>query len=226
MGGNQEVGIGSASRDAVRLVLLSDTHGMHRSVRAPEGDWLIHAGDFTVSKSWKEIVDFNAWLAELPHRVKILVPGNWEFWLEADLSKRSLLSNAAVLINERIQIEGLHIWGSPVTPLYGGAFGMSSAADRKRLYDQIPDDTDILITHGPSFGMLDCPPNSNLHVGCRELFDAVMRVKPTLHLFGHVHGAKGIVYTDSTIFVNAALLGPHGEMDKAPIVLRLSRRIE
>ena len=117
------------SADAVtdaglRVVLLSDTHGLHRNVQVPDGDLLIHAGDFTnFSKSQREILDFNLWLGELPQRHKIVVPGNHEFFLEADPSKRSWLDNATLLINEAIQVEGIRIWGSPITRLYGGAFG-------------------------------------------------------------------------------------------------------
>jgi hypothetical protein len=61
------------------------------------------------------------------------------------------LDNAVVLINEGTEIEGLRIWGSPVTPSYGGAFGLSSAKDRQRLYAQIPLDIDVLVSHGPPF---------------------------------------------------------------------------
>jgi len=226
MGNDQEVRVGSVSRDEVRLVLLSDTHGNHRNVQVPEGDLLIHAGDFTwLSRSMREVSDFNRWLGELPHRHKIVVPGNHEFFLESDPSKRSMLSKALVLIDEAIEIDGLRIWGSPVTPLYGGAFGMSSAADRKRLYANIPDDLDVLITHGPPFGILDMMPNCSLHTGCRELFDAVIRVKPKVHVFGHLHGAHGIFQTKNTIYVNAALCGPHVEIDDGPVVLCLSRRV-
>jgi len=208
----------------VRLVLLSDTHELHRELEVPNGDILIHAGDFTMfSKSFRAIEDFNNWLGELPHPHKIVVPGNHEFFLEADPSRRSLLSNAMVLVNEAIEIEGLRIWGSPVTPLYGGAFGMISAEDRSKLYAQIPEDTDVLVTHGPPYRILDSGPDSGFHSGCRELFDAVMRVRPKLHIFGHVHVARGIFQTHETTFVNAALLGMHGDLDKAPIVIQMRR---
>lgn len=150
-------------------------------------------------------------------------PRQSRVFLESDPSRRSLLSNATVLINEGIEIQGLRIWGSPVTPLYGGAFGLSSAEDRRRLYAQIPEDTDILVTHGPPYGILDSTSDSGVHSGCRELLDVVVRLKPRLHVFGHVHGAYGIFQTDDTVFVNAALLGRHGDIDKAPIVLRISR---
>jgi Icc-related predicted phosphoesterase len=214
----------SRERTALRLVLLSDTHQFHREVEVPDGDVLIHAGDFTMfSKSMTAIGDFNTWLGELPHRLKICVPGNHEFFLEAAPSQRSLLSNATVLINEGIEIDGFRIWGSPVTPLYGGAFGLSSAADRRQLYAQIPEDTDLLITHGPPFGILDIVPGSELHSGCHELLEAVVRIRPKLHVFGHAHGAHGIFQTDHTTFVNAALLGIHGDLDKSPVIFQMTR---
>jgi Icc-related predicted phosphoesterase len=215
----------SVARTELRLVLLSDTHQLEREIiQVPDGDILIHAGDFSFfSKSLKAILDFNEWLGELPHRC-VVVPGNHEYFLEADPSRRSLISNATVLINEGIEIQGLRIWGSPVTPLYGGAFGLSSAEDRRRLYAQIPEDTDILITHGPPYGILDLGPDSGLHSGCRELFDAVMRVRPKLHVFGHVHGAYGVLQTDQTTFVNAALLGIHGSLENSPLVFKMTRR--
>lgn len=204
----------------IRLVLLSDTHECHREVDVPGGDILIHAGDFSLfSKSLRAIDDFNNWLGELPHSHVLLVPGNHEFFLEADPRRRSLLTNATVLINEGIEIDGLRIWGSPTTPLYGGAFGLSSPEDRKRLYARIPDGTDILITHGPPYGILDMAPGSSMHSGCRELLDAVLRVRPKLHVCGHIHGAGGIFATEHTTFVNAALPGVSAELERGPTVL-------
>jgi predicted phosphohydrolase len=79
----------STGRTKLRLVLLSDTHQLHRQVEVPDGDILIHAGDFTMfAESMEAVVDFNDWLGELPHRYKIVVPGNHEYFLEADPSER------------------------------------------------------------------------------------------------------------------------------------------
>jgi Icc-related predicted phosphoesterase len=214
----------SKTRTPLRLVLLSDTHEIHREVEVPTGDILIHAGDFTMfSKSMEAIADFNDWLGELPHRHKIVVPGNHEFFLEADPSERLILDNAVVLINEGTEIEGLRIWGSPVTPLYGGAFGLRSAKDRKMLFAQIPNDIDVLVSHGPPFGILDTAP-SGLHEGCLELLDAVERVRPKLHVFGHIHGAHGIFQTELTTFVNASRLGTHNDPCKAPFIFEMTRK--
>jgi Icc-related predicted phosphoesterase len=148
------------------------------------------------SKSAAAILDFNEWLGELPHRFKLVIPGNHEFFLESDPSKRNLISNATVLINEEVEIMGLRIWGSPTTPLYGGAFGLSSAADRTNLYAKIPKELDILVTHGPPYGILDRYMANANHVGCPQLMAAVTRLKPKLHVFGHVHGAHGTETTE------------------------------
>ena len=140
------------------LVLFGDTHELHREVEVPPGDILICVGDFTMfSKSLSAIEDFNEWLGELPHRHKIVVPGNHEFFLESNPERRSLLDNANVLIDEGIEIEGLSIYGSPMTPLLGTAFGKSSPNDRARLWSKVPNDTHVLVTHGPPFGILDLP---------------------------------------------------------------------
>jgi Icc-related predicted phosphoesterase len=206
------------------IVCISDTHELHREVNVPNGDILIHAGDFTMfSKSAAAIRDFNDWLGELPHQHKIVIPGNHEFFLEVDPSKVNLISNATVLIDEGTEIMGLKIWGSPTTPLYGGAFGRSSPVDRARLYAAIPDDVNILVTHGPPYGILDAAPGSTYHAGCAELLAVVTRLRPRLHVFGHVHGAHGMTSIGETLFVNAALLGLEGGLDKGPISLRIPR---
>jgi len=214
----------SESKRSVTIVCIADTHELHREVDIPDGDILIHAGDFTMlSKSAAAILDFNEWLGELPHAYKLVVPGNHEFFLESDPSKRGLISNATMLINEGLEVMGLKIWGSPVTPLYGGAFGRISSVDRANLYSKIPDDVDILVTHGPPYGHLDTTPVNTHPSGCPELLRAVSKLKPRLHLFGHIHGAHGMVSEEETLFVNAALLGPEGDLNKSPITLRMPR---
>lgn len=219
------VGPAAKGRSEIIIVAVSDTHQLHREIEVPSGDLFIHGGDFTTfSKSVAAILDFNEWLGELPHRWKIVIPGNHEFFLEADPSRRKLIGTATMLIDQGVEIEGLKIWGSPVTPLYGGAFGRSSEQDRVRTYSQIPDDTDILITHGAPFGILDRTPGTEYRAGCHELLDAVRRVKPMLHVFGHVHGGYGVLGTQDTLFINAALPGDSFEMKNPPLSFKLPRR--
>jgi Icc-related predicted phosphoesterase len=207
----------------ITICLFSDTHQLHREVEMPRASLYICAGDFTMfSSSLSNLLDFNTWLGELGAPV-ILIPGNHESFLVDDPSKRSLLSNATVLINESVEVSGgLKIWGSPVTPLSNTAFGMPSAADRRRLYRLIDEDTDILITHGAPFGVLDKAPGSRYHGGDPELLEAVQRIQPMLHVFGHVHGALGTEEIDDTLFANVALVGQGGGIEHKPVLIRIS----
>ena len=96
--------------------------------------------------------------------------------------------------------------------------------ERAREYGRIPRDTDILITHGPPYGVLDQSPVEYLEpVGDKELREAVIRVKPKLHVFGHVHCGYGVRPTLHTVFVNAALFGPGGSLENRPIVVEISK---
>ena len=210
--------------DSLTIVLISDTHDMHREVEIPNGDLLIHAGDFTMnSMSAEQLNDFNDWLGELPHAFRVVIPGNHDFVVE-DPSRRQLITNATLLINESIEIMGLKVWGSPTTPLLGEAFGAVSDTDRAKLYSRIPADTDVLVTHGPPYGILDQSLDSDYHAGCKELLAAVHRVKPMLHIFGHVHAGYGSFSTPDTLFVNAALPGNGFDLSNPPHVFRLPRR--
>jgi predicted phosphodiesterase len=208
----------------LRIVVISDTHELHREVNIPPADILIHAGDWTYfSRKLSAVDDFDRWLASLPIRLACIAsPGNHEIYLEADPSHRYLTPNATVLIGEGTTMKGLKIWASPVTSIHGGAFGLSSPVDRSKYYAQIPADTHVLITHGPPYGILDCEPGSSDHYGDPELRQAVLRIKPRLHIFGHVHTGHGMQTTEDTTFVNAALLGVHGGIEHEPLVFDIN----
>ena len=106
----------------MRIVCIADTHGPHRQLEVPPADLLIHAGDFTFYSTPPSIVsDFDAWLGSLPHRHKVVVPGNHEFAPE-EREDRGAIANAILLVDSGVRVGGMRIWGSPVIPLYGGAF--------------------------------------------------------------------------------------------------------
>jgi predicted phosphohydrolase len=201
------------------LTILSDTHELHRELLPlPGGDLLVHCGDFSMfGKSMERIRDFASWFQEQPYRYKVLTFGNHEFPFEADPSLASVFTDVNVLNNSGVCIEGLRIWGSPVTPLYGGAFGMSSALDRAKCWSRIPRDTNLLITHGPPLGILD----GDERAGDAELLDAVSCVRPLLHAFGHIHGASGVVERNGTTFINAARLTAEGHLIPEAMHIRI-----
>jgi Icc-related predicted phosphoesterase len=213
----------SAPRRPVRIVCISDTHEWHRELALPDGDLLIHAGDFTFWNHTSKIRDFNEWLGELPHRHKVVIPGNHDRAFHKDPRTRAEITNAILLINESVTVCGLNIWGSPVT-CDDSAYGHTRREERANLYASIPKDTHILITHGPPYGILDREPGSHIRQGCTELRLAVMRLQPRLHVFGHVHGGYGTYQNETTLFVNAALLGLAGDLENLPIVMDITRR--
>jgi predicted phosphohydrolase len=142
----------------LRLVLISDTHNQHRNIRIPDGDVLIHAGDATGSGEFKEITSFLCWLDEQPHRHKILIAGNHDYCFERDhdISQMLLLEHPGItyLQDSGCEIDGMTLWGSPWQPWFmNWAFNLPRRGDRIReMWNQIPINVDVLITHGPPHG--------------------------------------------------------------------------
>ena len=208
----------------LNIVAISDTHQLHGDLLLPAGDLLIHAGDITFfSHSPAVLKEFNGWLGAQPQRYKVVIPGNHDSLLLLPEHQRTI-TNAHLLINSGIELGGLRIWGSPVTTHAGVAFGTPDPDERARLWASIPTDLDVLITHVPPYKVLDSAPGEPDHAGCPQLRAAVIRKRPTLHVFGHVHAGYGAKPTTHTMFVNAALLGAQGDLDKRPITLTMCPR--
>ncbi len=194
----------------MRLVMTSDTHGKHHLLGSlPDGDVLIHAGDFMNSGlDAEEMLSFDRWLGKQAITRRVVCAGNHDrlFQLAAQ-EARSLLTNAIYLENSGVIIDGVSFWASPYTPEFlNWAFMYPRGPAAKRYWDQIPYDLDVLITHGPPFGILDRTAGGGQHLGCEELLKAVQEKKPKLHVFGHIHGGAGAYDNGVTRFVNAAFL--------------------
>lgn len=211
-----------------RIVAISDTHSRHQNFDPlPDGDILIHAGDATVKGNFGEVVEFNRWLGTLPHKHKIFVAGNHDFIFEKspDIA-RGLITNATYLQDSFVIIEGLKIYGSPWQPrFYDWAFNLDRGRDIARKWAMIPEDTDVLVTHGPPHGILDMVSDrwtgTAEAVGCEELLPVVQRIKPRLHIFGHIHASYGQLVQDGIHFVNAASCDESYKIAYAPIVIDL-----
>ncbi|MBI1852313.1 MAG: metallophosphatase domain-containing protein [Planctomycetes bacterium] len=188
------------------LVAISDTHGMHESIALPPGDVFIHAGDLTRSGRIEEVVEFNRWLGSLPYRHRIVIAGNHDFCFERDAEAcRRALTHATYLQDQSAVVEGIRIYGSPWQPwFYDWAFNLRRGAEIKQKWDLIPMDTDVLLTHGPPAGFGDLT-IAKERVGCADLLEAVRRVKPELHVFGHIHEGYGTFPGDVTTFLNASV---------------------
>ncbi|CAE8582451.1 unnamed protein product [Polarella glacialis] len=126
-----------------------------------------------------ELAEFNAWLGQLPHKSKVVICGNMDQRLESLASRdvrARFLTNARYLEDESCEVEGLRLYGSPFTPKFCGAFQLEGEAQACEKWSAIPDALDILITHGPPQGILDCA-GKGQHVGCPELLRRVSSLR-------------------------------------------------
>ena len=206
----------------MRIVCLSDTHSLHDRIAVPEGDLLLHAGDATMRGTGAEVAAFLDWLADQPHRHKVLVAGNHDFLFEREPeAARARVRNAVYLEDAGLEIEGLRIWGSPWQPwFHDWAFNLHRGAPLRERWDRIPPGTDVLVTHGPPFGVFDRT-DTGEQVGCADLLEAVGRIRPRLHMFGHIHEAYGRETRDGTTFVNASICDRAYRPVNPPVVVDL-----
>lgn len=194
--------------DRVRIVIISDTHNKMSKIAIPDGDLLIHCGDFCGHGDLREVAQFASEMAELPHKHKVVIAGNHDWPFERDpATARSALRDVVYLEDDGVEIEGLKIYGSPWQPEFmNWAFNLPRQSDElQSKWAQIPEGTDILITHGPPHGILDSTKFGG-HVGCELLRKRVDEIKPRLHCFGHIHEAYGRQKRNGMLFVNASVL--------------------
>jgi len=206
----------------LKIVFISDTHGFHNQLKDLEGDIIIHAGDISKRGTQKEIIDFINWFKILPFEHKVFIGGNHDFFLEEalDFEIQELIPESIIYLNDSgAQIHGINIWGSPIQPwFHNWAFNRGRGPEIKKHWDLIPNSTDILITHGPPYNILDLT-NQNLNVGCEDLLNKVLTVKPKIHAFGHIHEDYGQVDLHGIKFINASVLDDNYKMANQPIEL-------
>ena len=241
-----EIGESEKREDVVRIVLVSDTHNRHRKLQLPEGDILIHAGDFTNNGTRKEIEDFDNWLASLDQfQHKILVPGNHDTGTEEkallrDASQRKKqgeslevtnVENATVLRGEMVHVIGLKVFGLPDTldpyNLLWWAYRADTEEEMKVRAEGISDGVDVLISHMPPFGVGDTC-HTGQRAGSRSLREVVLGAEqpPKLWAFGHIHECGGRAFRAKgieTVMVNAASCPLLGKGLRPPIVIDICK---
>lgn len=213
-----------------RIVCLSDTHNANSQIDVPDGDILIHSGDATITGTVEEINLFNAWFSSLPHKHKIFVAGNHDWLFERNNQfARTLLNTKIIYLQDSAcEIEGLKIYGSPWQPrFYDWAFNLMRGREIAEKWKMIPNDIDILITHGPPNGILDEVPRKwgIENTGCEELRRRVDEIawfgKLKLHIFGHIHCGYGQTQIDNIKYVNASNCDEQYNPSQPPIVVDL-----
>jgi predicted phosphodiesterase len=205
----------------MKITLISDTHNKHKFVTndLPGGDLLIHAGDLSSMGYEHEIREFCKWYDSLDNYTnKIFIAGNhdWGFQNNIDVTKEILnsyktidyLQDDSILLGELNSEVMVNIYGSPWQPeFYNWAFNLPrQGVELKEKWDNIPNNTDILITHGPAYGYVDKVIGRTENLGCELLTERIKELKPKIHVCGHIHTGYGYTFDGDTHYINASVL--------------------
>lgn len=193
---------------------ISDLHGYYPNL--PGGDILIIAGDLTANDSVLDYLAFDHWLSEQVYQYKLIIAGNHDTLLEKEPGKHLREGPRTYYLEDSgTTIYGINFWGTPWTPWFKGVNPRCKAFMKKerelaKKWALMPNDTDVLITHGPPKGMLDEVDATwfdepAIHVGSQSLFDRVKEIKPKYHIFGHIHEhGECIAQDDETMYYNCS----------------------
>ena len=212
-----------------KIVVISDTHGQHLGMQIPDGDILIHCGDFCPHGQYLDALKFVNWFGTQRHKHKIFIAGNHDLYFErgnpcdVDSFLKAMPPAVHYLQDSGIELEGLKFWGSPVQPtFFNWAFNRDRGEEIKKHWDLIPEGTDVLITHGPPYKICDVAPNGTgfyKNVGCVDLLNATLKIKPKLHVFGHIHFSGGNNFVSpKTIYANASICDEDYLRNNKPII--------
>lgn len=206
----------------MRIVAIGDTHGDYRRLEIPSCDILIHAGDITRFGIVEELYDFNDWIRRLDIEHKVVIGGNHDkcvFELKHNIGV--VLRCCTYLCDSSCVLGGVVFYGTPWQNSLPEWYGYAS--NLKEKLDNIPENVDVLVTHIPAYGHLDCV--NSAHIGSIELDDTVRRIKPSYHIFGHIHEGYGISDNGyGTVDINASVMNRSYNMVNKPVVFDFERR--
>ena len=210
-----------------KIVMVSDTHNKHNQIVLPEGNILIHSGDFSGVGKQSEVRNFFKWITKQSEKFEhiVFIAGNHELtfqdkpsWVNTLI--RTLPENVHYLQDSYVIINGMKFYGTPWQPeFYNWAFNLKRGLPLAQKWALIPEDTDVLITHGPPKYMCDYMPWDLTNIGCQDLLDRIMVVKPKLNVFGHIHVGYGYKDYEGVLFVNASTCNEEYQPVNNPIVV-------
>lgn len=206
----------------MRLCFISDTHTYHEQLQLPECDILIHSGDYSFTGTIPEVNKFMGWFSEQKCTHRVVVNGNHEkmFWANPTLFESLIPKNVTFLFDRAVTLEGLNLYGSPHTKEFcGWAYPYYNPKEAEVIWNRIPDNTDILVTHQPPYKIRDGVPfklgREGLYVpsldtegdpqGCEVLRERLRTIKPMIHSFGHIHEGAGYSEIEGTLYINASI---------------------
>ena len=216
----------------MKIVCISDTHNKHRYINKASlevADMIIHAGDFTSNGNQSQTLSFLQWYESLDIEHKILIAGNHDFYTCSDTFQYLLTSIApsiTYLNNESTTINGLKIFGSPYSNTFGHWAYMKEDLELAHIWETIPEDVDIVVTHGPAHHIADKVLNPSYgmspYVGSSTLALRLAELpKLKLHVTGHIHEAAGI-YLGNYTTINASINDINYVPFNQPVVINVN----
>lgn len=215
------------------ITFISDTHNKHAycTPDLPGGDILIHCGDMSSQGYEHELHAFLKWFSKQKYEHKVFIAGNHDWIFERNpVRAQEILADypdITYLQDSSVELMGLKIYGSPWQPaFYNWAFNLPRNGDElKQKWADIPNDTDILITHGPPLHILDYVIWSQMSVGCLLLQYRVLELQPLIHAFGHIHsaGMKQLPDLSKTLFINASAVNEKYDYAFKPITVEIDK---
>jgi len=210
----------------MKVVAIGDTHGKHDDLDMPDGDLLIHTGDMSDYGDISDIDLFNYWLGTLDYKDIVVIAGNHDMVFEKQpAAARAALTNAIYLQDTWTDIGGYIVYGTPWTPHFNDwAFNRKRGLELREVYDKIPEQTDILVSHGPAWRLGDWVKNRwgvYEHAGSKEMLRALVRVRPKYHIFGHIHVAYGQYMAGDITCLNVSSINKYHEIANPPVVFEL-----
>lgn len=212
----------------MKLVCISDTHGLHNKLILPEGDVLVYAGDFSSYGNWSDTKDFLHWFNEQDFKFRILTAGNHDkipYIYFSDFINEIIKTKIIYLQDYSIIIEGIKFFGTPWSLPFGIWSFMKSEKDLLKIFNSIPLDTDVIISHGPCHGILDQTYYANGDIDCNcgsfALKETVKRIKPKIVITGHIHESFG-KYTDyKTDYYNVSVVDEFYKVVNPPTIIEI-----
>jgi len=207
-----------------KVICISDTHTKHKKLTIEPCDILLHSGDYSSIGRIHEVENFLDWFSKQPAKHKIFIDGNHDgLSQEYPALFKSILAthpDVTYLDHSMVEVEGLKIWGRSTTPSFYNWYHMADRGSpmMKSTLSIIPNDIDILLTHGPAAGILDLCAHGG-RVGCEDLLNELERIKPKYLIFGHIHHSAGQLEVNGIKHVNAAILNDNYEFKNKPIIL-------
>ena len=235
----------------MKLVIISDSHNLHNELNLPSGDVLIHCGDYSYSGQDNEVISFLTWMQEQTKKYRLVIGGHGNHEL-GPYEDREHFNELKTVFAPDVIWPHMRVYTDPVskfnfffcpyvTAINGRWAFEASHSEYQEIVKRIPDNVDVLISHGPPYDILDSFVQHTLDyinvgptekeptytaryfkVGSKALAERIKQIKPKLACFGHIHENGGqTIEIDGTIYVNAAILNEDYEIANKPVIVEL-----